>query len=133
MTEYTHFHIPRAGRHGTLMSIKSDNPFCVRAKELLAEEIDDVQDYTLEHWRERAVADDDTCVCDPEQRGAVWAKIMSHEVDEPFWDLFWAQNGENDGYPQYDDGYLRYEDEMREIIEREDRSYTQGVYPVIVG
>lgn len=132
MTEYTHFHIPRAGRHGTMVSIKGDTPFCVRVKELLAEQADDVPEYTQVYWRQREVADDDTCVCEPEQRGAVWSSIMSHEVDEPFWDLFWVQNGDNDGYPRYDDGWLRYEDEMRERIERDDRSYTQGVYPVTI-
>lgn len=135
MTEsYTHFHNPRVGRHGVMVEMKHDYPFCITARDGLVNGKNyhgsPLNGYELHTYRERAADENDTCVCDPHRTGAVWSLIMSHEVDEDVWnDRMPRRSADEIRWDQEEnDDFVRYEERYARAIEITTHSYAHGVH-----
>lgn len=139
-TKYTHYHIPRAGRHGLLVSEKDVEGRCEYARNALDDS--EAKGYKLaavdREWFERVKHDDEGyCVCEPGSAGVVWKDVMSDigpcdcsvDVDalsgsDPVDALegsIFVSSIENSANLT-----LREEREMRNMIERKDASYSFG-------
>lgn len=125
-----YYHNPHVGRHGLMVGMKNDEPYCSRAVRALETRKtawgEDLTQYERDTYTERALRDDDTCRCNPHRQGVVWSLVMSHVVDENMWN----------GILPLEDDYIREEEDRdnevrafneareRELIMMIDKSYT---------
>lgn len=81
-------HIPFCGRHGMLVSVKVDDPYCLRMHDQQLE-LDDSVDYKEYHAKYACDANY-TCTCTPGINGLVWSKVMETlpEGAEDTWNMY---------------------------------------------